>query len=896
MDALLWSATMATSVGPTIRDDSAQNRPERVEHRHAWGKFEESSGQFHHLEHHCADVAACFTTLLTDPVLRNRFEQAAGRTLDRVTEARLAVLAFVHDFGKLNAGFQFKVHERSRLPPGSPPSAGHVAQALFCFDQKQMCEAVGLYAMYDNWGAGLEPLLRAGLAHHGRPAVKPHRSGAGPPSLWQPYAGYDPIAAAKRFGERARLWFPDAFAEGLPLPDSAALSHLFAGTVALADQVGSDETHFTFVPEPDPDYIEQARQLAKRAVDARLLRRRGWVTRAPAVAFADLFDHPEPRPLQAAVADAPTTCPLLILESETGSGKTEAAILRFNALWRAGLVDGLYFAVPTRAAAKQLHRRVDDALRRMWPADSRADTVLAVPGYIRAGEVSGRRAGRFQVAWEDEPGDEETRLARWSAETSRHFLSAPAAVGTVDQALLAALKVKWSHLRGSALSRSLLVVDEAHASDAYMTELLRTLVRDHLAVGGHALLMSATLGSAARLALTDYRPRIDDLPPLDAMQAVPYPALTLAGDRPAETHCLAGTGQSKTVSVSTEPSISDAPRVAELALASCRQGAKVLVVRNTVGEAQAVFRAVQDQGGSALPLQVTGGPALHHGRFAAEDRALLDEAVENALGKGRPPGGIVVVGTQTLEQSLDIDADLLITDLCPADVLLQRIGRLHRHDESERAAPFAEPRCIVLVPEEGLAAGLDGGLLRYGLGSTTGGGGIYRDSLGLEATRRLVVEHPVWDIPSMNRMLVEQATHEGALRSLAAHLGGPWRDQEQRSSGFAAAERGLARGHALDRGVAFDERLVFPDLDEPVRTRLGEDGPRIELAESRPGPFGAPVRTFSLPAHFFTRNGGALPSKEEIDAAQAKEAPGGLILHVGDRAFEYDRLGVSPRS
>lgn len=885
---------MAASVGPTIHDDSTRSQPGRGEHRQAWGKFDSSSGRSHHLEHHCADVAGCFEMLLADPVLRNRFERAAGRSLDRATETRLAVLAFLHDFAKLNAGFQFKVREPDSLPPGRPPAAGHVGPAFLCFEQKQMCEAIGLYEMYDNWGAGFEPLLRASLAHHGRPAVKPQKSGTGPPALWKPYAGYDPLAAATRFGERMRLWFPAAFTEGPPLPDSTALAHLFAGTVALADQIGSDETRFTFVPEPDPHYIEQARQRAAREVMARLLRRQGWAARAPAVAFADLFDHPEPRPLQAAVADAPTTCPLLILESETGSGKTEAAILRFNALWRAGLVDGLYFAVPTRAAAKQLQRRVADALRRTWPADSGADTVLAVPGYVQAGGVRGRRAGRFQVEWEDEPGDEETRLARWSAESSRHFLSAPAAVGTVDQALLAAIKVKWAHLRGSALSRSLLVVDEAHASDAYMTELLRALLRDHLAVGGHALLMSATLGSAARLAYTDYRPRRDDdlPPPPDEMQAVPYPALTLAGDRPAETQCLAGTGQTKTVSVSTEPSISDARRVAELALAACRQGAKVLVVRNTVAQAQAVFRALQDQGGSASTLQVAGGPALHHSRFAAEDRALLDEAVENALGKGRAPGGIVVVGTQTLEQSLDIDADLLISDLCPADVLLQRIGRLHRHSESERAAPFAEPRCIVLVPEEGLAAALDGGLLRYGLGSTRGGGGVYRDSLGLEATRRLVVEHPVWRIPSMNRMLVEQATHGDAMRALAEHLGGPWREQEQLTYGFAAAERGLARGHALDRGATFDEGMAFPDLDEQVRTRLGDDGPRIELAESRSGPFGAPVRLFNLPAHLFTRNSGSLPSKDEIGAAHAEEAPGGLILRVGERAFQYDRLGV----
>ena len=254
-------------------------------------------------------------------------------------------------------------------------------------------------------GDGFEPLLRASLAHHGRPAERKHHSGAGPAALWKPFAGYDPLAAAKSFGERVRSWFPEAFADGPPLPESGALAHLFAGTVALADQIGSDETCFRFASDPDPSYIVQARQRA----EARQLRRRDWPARTAAVEFSDLFDYPEPRPLQTAVAEAPLTCPLLVLESETGSGKTEAAVLRFSALWRAELVDGLYFAVPTRAAAKQLQSRVDAALRRLLPPDARAETVLAIPGYPQAGDVRARRVGKFQVEWEDEP-DEETRL------------------------------------------------------------------------------------------------------------------------------------------------------------------------------------------------------------------------------------------------------------------------------------------------------------------------------------------------------------------------------------------------------------------------------------------------------------------------------------------------------
>ena len=859
--------------------------------RHPWGKFE-SPGRLHRLEHHCADVAACFHMLLAQPVVRARFERAAGLSrIDRVSETRLIVLAFLHDFGKLNAGFQFKVYDRAKLPPGAPPHAGHIEQALLCCQQENMCEAIGLHAMYDTWGDGFLPLLRASLAHHGRPAKRRHQSGTGPAALWKPYAGYDPLAAAKLFGERIRLWFPDAFTAGPPLPGTTVLAHLFAGAVALADQIGSDEEQFEFVPEPDHHYIERAHRRAKDAIQAHLLRRRDWATRSPALRFADLFDHPAPRPLQTAVADAPLTWPLLVLESETGSGKTEAAVLRFNALWRAGIVDGLYFAVPTRSAAKQLQRRVDSAVRRLLPPDSRAETVLAIPGYLQAGVVTARRVGRFQVEWEDDPEDELTRRARWSAESSRHFLSSAAAVGTVDQVLLAALKVKWAHLRGSALSRSLLVVDEAHASDAYMTELLRALLRDHLAVGGHALLMSATLGSAARATLTDHRRR-PEFPSLAAMKAVPYPALTLAGRGDAETHGLSETGQSKTVEICTEPSLSDPDRIAELALAAGREGAKVLVVRNTVREAQDVFRAVEDRGGSDVALQAADGPALHHSRFAAEDRLLLDDAVEKALGKGRAVGGVVVIGTQTLEQSLDIDADLLISDICPVDVLLQRIGRLHRHREAQRAAAFSTPRCMVLVPEEGLTAGLGGGLLRYGLGAASDGGGIYRDLLGLEATCRLIAQHPVWTIPVMNRMLVEQATHEDALRSLATQLGGPWMEQQQQTWGFAAAERGVARAHLLDRNNPFDEDLAFPDLDEKVRTRLGDDGPRVELAEPQPGPFGVAVRTFNLPAHFFGGREGGLPTKEEIDAAAANQTHNGLILHVAGRAFWYDRLGV----
>ena len=346
-----------------------------------------------------------------------------------------------------------------------------------------------------------------------------------------------------------------------------------------------------------------------------------------------------------------------------------------------------------------------------------------------------------------------------------------------------------------------------------------------------------------------------------------------------------------------EPILSDPDRIAAAALDKARKGAKVLVIRNTVTSAQAVFTSLLEQGGGPLVLRAgeDGGPALHHSRFAAEDRALLDDSVERELGKGRTRGGRVVIGTQTLEQSLDIDADALLSDLCPVDVLLQRIGRLHRHPETGRPEDFSVPRCVVLAPENGAAGleeGLGGGLLRHGLGVSEDGRGIYRDLLGIEQTRRMIRDHPVWTIPDMNRVLVERATHPRSLQELAEALGSSWMVHEQHTFGFAAAERQRAQDHALDRSEPFKE-IQFPDLDEKVRTRLGEDGPRIVLKEPVRGPFGVPVQTFNLPRHLFGGGAGALPSKEEIDDSRIEVSSSqALILHVGAHRFAYDRKGI----
>ena len=849
----------------------------------AWGKYDKSTSDFHCLEHHCADVAACFEVLIREPILRRRFAYAAGlNEIDNVTESRLAVIAFLHDFAKLNTGFQFKVRDSSKLPPNAPPKSGHVGEAFYYFYHTEIEAALGLSELGSNWGeSAFFELLLAALSHHGWPASRPTVSGKGPPSIWKPYSGYIPVEVAKRLHHCIHLWFPEAFEDGPPLPEAPPFSHLFAGLVAIADQIGSATEYFRFHSIPDDFYIDHARLMAEKAMRDRGFKRANKLKSTTTFNAERFLNVDSLRPLQQTIKDVSTDHQLLILESETGSGKTEAALIHFANLWHAGIVDGLYFAVPTRAAAKQLHERIKSALQYLFPSTDQIETVLALPGYIRAGSAHINRIENYEVFWEDNP-DEELRATRWSAERDRTFLCSTAAVGTIDQALLGALRVKWAHFRSSALARSLLVVDEVHASDNYMTEILRRLLHDHIRLGGRALLMSATLGAVAKSRLINQNNRVD---PPDVCETIleDYPTLTMVKDWTPVIKKIENSGQTKRVLMRYERWLSSYDEIAKLAISKSQLGAKVLVIRNTVGAAQAVAKAIIALNGENMLFRVNGIPALHHSRFAAEDRHLLDAEVEKILGKNRTDGGCIVVGTQTLEQSLDIDADFLITDICPIDILLQRIGRLHRHQITNRTFEFRNPCCVVLGPLDGLVEGIRGKLLQHGIGISKKGG-IYRNVISIELTRELIQENSIWMIPEMNRYLVEQATHPSRIGHRAEMLGDEWIEHEMRLFGTSTAESNLARNHSFCKQTPYGE-LEFSADDDHIRTRLGEDGPRISLDQPLPGPFLESVQTFNFPIH--------LINKEDNNSGFTAELLEDHIrINFAKTSFRYDYLGL----
>ena len=226
-------------------------------------------------------------------------------------------------------------------------------------------------------------------------------------------------------------------------------------------------------------------------------------------------------------------------------------------------------------------------------------------------------------------------FARWAAESAKRYLAAAVAVGTIDQAMLASLQVKHAHLRAAALSRSFPVIDEVHASDRYMMEVQNHLLKMHLNRGGYAMLMSATLGSVARVKWLGRRTAHR----FEEAVAAPDPAVW--GQGAAEPRDVGGSQSQKNVLMELALTMSPEEAVRR-AMAAAKKGARALVIRNTVAAAVDTWQAMRQAGGESLLLQVADGPALHHSRFAPEDRKLLDDAVETALSpeaKQGPGGG-----------------------------------------------------------------------------------------------------------------------------------------------------------------------------------------------------------------------------------------------------------------
>ena len=889
-----------TAVPPTLRLVTvADQMPPTLSVTRFWAKL--SAESWHPLSAHLADVAAVAERLIAPgTALSARLARALDDGSDLGSAARCATvaLAFLHDIGKVQHGFQ-----RRRDPAAviEPSWRGHVRPLL-----DSAGRVAPLTARLRSLAAlvGGTDALWTAICHHGRPHLATPRTG-NPAPYWEPDDQRDPLREFDRlldFAMRFSGLADEAQERYWPTP---AL-HLLAGVVTLADWLGSSSRFFPFTPEADldpPQYWERARAQAEAACDhvglaPRLVHlARGGA--ALAQLFPETFPHHAPTVFQKYVAEMALPDPgtRLLVESDTGSGKTEAALTLFGRLRAAGLVDALFFALPTRATASAMLARVARVVDTLYVEVERPGVALALGGR-QQGESTNRATPLHGVQYPDE-GDP-ALIARWTSQSARHAMAAEVVVGTVDQALLAALAARHAHLRLAGLSRALIVVDEVHAYDRYMTTVLRHLTDLHTSLGGIVLFMSATLASDTRTALGARQAREAGPPSMASSIARPYPSLSVLSEHDGhwrETHLPASNGRTRNVRWRLLPE-QDA---LDQAITAAGQGARVLILRNTVRDARAAHAFLTAKGAAdRLWRPLAGRPeAIYHSRYTRADRGLLDAAMVRDFGKDSTARGVMVVATQVAEQSLDIDFDLLVSDLAPIDVLIQRLGRVHRHEQADRAGIDA-PSAVVIEPGVPFSTLVDVRRRSSGFGHGT----VYADLGDLELTRRLIVERAGVTLPAESRTLIESVYHPEVRAALAAESVG-WAQHLEGKDGDELAYVTHAEVCVIRFDQAYTSRENVTRFgsqtqngganEAAIRTRIGDDRVRIELPEAVRNAFAVDEpgdRHVDLDARVLLRAGIRGDDLERLQpTAWTRHHEGGTSFRLGPLFLRYDPLG-----
>jgi len=678
-----------------------------------WGKArpdEQQEVNWHPLVYHCLDVAAAGVELLRcDPRLVSSFERATGCAAGPLLPW-LTFFLVLHDLGKFSVPFQQQVPELQEKLQGKKPE----------FSSSVRHDRLGFYlyqSRFGDWffkkcggllsvggrpiGPGtLDPWWMAVTGHHGRPP-----DGAVDFDIPLQF-GSDGAAAAEHFaGEIFRLLSPGP----LSLSSKEAIktsSWLLAGLAVLADWLGSNQEFFKYrgfeppgrLPLALPAYWEVAQEQARKAVE--------WaglvpVASAPARTMGELFPKiKDPSPLQVLCAGLPLAPgpQIFIVEDATGAGKTEAALMLAHRLIEGGHADGLYVAMPTMATANGMFPRVAGVLPAMFAgppslvlahSSARLAQQLQQQGASKVFDGAEGKTNNLAEEATDERGrgDTATRHATaWLSDSAKKALLAPVGVGTLDQALLAALPANHSPLRLLGLHRKVLIVDEVHACDVYMSKILDRLLAFHARLGGSAILLSATLAVEQRQRLLDaFLGAAGD----STVELRDYPSLAHGSQGATCVHPVRSSSRSER-DVGVEW-LTDAAQVRGFLLDSAARGGCGAWVKNTVTDAiEACGRLRCEARARGEQVEVL----LFHARFALGDRLEIEEQVLRRFGPESTPedrARTLLVATQVIEQSLDLDFDAMVSDLAPVDLLIQRAGRLRRHPRATSGARVEGP-------------------------------------------------------------------------------------------------------------------------------------------------------------------------------------------------------------
>ncbi len=586
-----------------------------------------------------------------------------------------AFVAAVHDIGKISPGFQSKCPQAVLCDPSAIRYEG---------DHAKLGQAwlASLSELRGSDHRALAWILCVG-AHHG----SYHPDLANLSRDLRAERERFPWAAALRreLFDHLREHFGPPVSEEFAR-DSARL-HWLTGLVTFADWIGSNSDWFELSSSQsltDAWPIERARDRAELSVGSL-----GWQRHnvSEGRKFEALFEPlPDgrpltPRPLQESLINATDSPGLYIVEAPMGMGKTEAALAAAYRRWSEGGERGLYFALPTQLTSNRIHDRITSFLDRVVSDRDSVQALVHGNAWLFPDRIRPLQPTHAST------GGDATDAHRWFA-SGRRALLAPFGTGTIDQALMAVMAAKHAALRLFALSGKAVVIDEVHSYDPYTSALVDSLVKNLLEVGCTVFVLSATLTARRRRELVEVTgAHVPDEMPDD------YPLITCVkqGSSVAEPVRILGEAPSATT-VRIERRSPDDPSELQAIADAAEAGACVLVIRNTVRLAQDTYLSLKSCVREGTGVEM----GLLHSRFTFLDRQRNEKHWMEKLGrdgKARPLHGAILVATQVVEQSVDIDADLLVTDLAPVDLLIQRLGRLHRHERGSRPAGFETPTC-----------------------------------------------------------------------------------------------------------------------------------------------------------------------------------------------------------
>lgn len=671
--------------------------------RSLWAKSGDETGHLS-LAQHLID-SACAAAAVYDTWVPNSLNKNLGQNLKLSVEEvrRLYIwLAGLHDLGKGTLTFQGQLdlkpefrHLLSRVADAGLPitmsdletarkSMPHsVSSGLIL---RSWLEQKGFSRRQANWVSSTVD------AHHGVPSG-PERDAIGTvlseyPAEWRAVHNELIDAMTETVGVHDVL-------ESLKSRRNlfAAEAQILTGLIVMADWIASNPDAFPMVVSGTQT---QRVENGMRAIDLTVPWSPAQLNDDTHALFRDSFGWPstfQARPIQQAMADVARTCTeptLIILEAETGVGKTEAALAAAQIIAASNGAQGIYFAAPTMATANGLLERTMNWARNTTDTGQVSSLYLA---HSKNQLSKPYRELRFRDVNEDgtDPAAHGDVVASsWMSGRRRGLLS-NIVVGTVDQVLMLALRQRYSMLRHAALAGKIIIFDEIHSYGSYTSDYLATTLEWLAHYGATVIMMSATLPSAEREKLiAAYTGN-----PVDEHSEA-YPLITVA----SESSLRYVTPEQSPTNLEARIAIIDDAITALKKLLEhlLIDGGVALIICNTIARAQEVF--------NALTSNYPGEVELHHAGFMAwqrsekEDRMRRELGPDSHRGEGRPWRKIVVA-TQVAEQSLDIDADVLVTDLAPMDLIIQRIGRLHRHDrpESDRPEQLREPLVFVRAIE-----------------------------------------------------------------------------------------------------------------------------------------------------------------------------------------------------